>query len=212
MPSRYRPAPTSGGRGASRSRGSRDGMPKACEPNMPNVVDAKGWFSLFTRTRYQYGSLETKERKNLTLGANANAERSRYEQEEMPERYSTRAAYQSYIKNQIRPRWADTPMSAVKLMAVEDWLKNLALAPKTKSHVRSQNPSGSRSGTVPLVVAVDPGAVPDNGADRGLFGPAGQRDRCTSMAGLRLSWAHATYPKERGSRQGRGRKDRVLTG
>jgi hypothetical protein len=150
---------------------------------MPNVVDAKGWFSLFTRTRYQYGSLETKERKNLTLGANANAERSRYEQEEMPERYSTRAAYQSYIKNQIRPRWADTPMSAVKPMAVEDWLRNLALAPKTKSHVRSQNPSGSRSGTVPLVVAVDPGAVPDNGADRGLFGPPGQRDCCASVAG-----------------------------
>jgi integrase len=62
---------------------------------------------------------------------------SRYQQEEMPERYSTRAAYQSYIKNQIRPRWADTPMSAVKPMAVEDWLRNLALAPKTKSHVRS---------------------------------------------------------------------------
>jgi integrase len=62
---------------------------------------------------------------------------SRYEQEEMPERYSTRAAYQSYIKNQIRPRWADTPMKAVKPMAVEDWLRNLALAPKTKSHVRS---------------------------------------------------------------------------
>jgi integrase len=28
-------------------------------------------------------------------------------------------------------------MSAVKPMAVEDWLRNLALAPKTKSHVRS---------------------------------------------------------------------------
>lgn len=62
---------------------------------------------------------------------------ARYEQEEMPERYSTRAAYQSYIKNQIRPRWADTPMSAVKPMAVEDWLRGLDLAPKTKSHVRS---------------------------------------------------------------------------
>jgi integrase len=62
---------------------------------------------------------------------------ARYEQEEMPERYSTRSAYQSYIKNQIRPRWANTPMSAVKPMAVEDWLRNLALAPKTKSHVRS---------------------------------------------------------------------------
>jgi integrase len=148
---------------------------------------------LFTRTRYQYGSLETKERKKgkevwefryyepdargerqrravmvgtreeyptesaarkapvvqailLRLNAeqptapgaaNFGAVIARYEQEEMPERYSTRAAYQSYINNQIRPRWADTAMSAVKPMVVEDWLKNLALAPKTKSHVRS---------------------------------------------------------------------------
>jgi integrase len=69
--------------------------------------------------------------------ANFGAVIARYEQEEMPERYSTRAAYQSYINNQIRPRWADTAMSAVKPMAVEDWLRNLALAPKTKSHVRS---------------------------------------------------------------------------
>jgi integrase len=148
---------------------------------------------VFTRTRYQYGSLETKERKKgkevwefryyepnargerqrraVTVGTREeystesaarkssvvqaillrlNAEQpgaagtanfggviARYEQEEMPERYSTSAAYQSYIKNQIRPRWADTPMSAVKPMAVEDWLRNLTLAPKTKSHVRS---------------------------------------------------------------------------
>jgi integrase len=62
---------------------------------------------------------------------------ARYEQEEMPERYSTRAAYVSYINNQIRPRWAHTPLSAVKPMAVEDWLRGLSLAPKTKSHVRS---------------------------------------------------------------------------
>ena len=62
---------------------------------------------------------------------------SRYEQEEMPERYSTKTAYQSYIKNQIRPRWANTALGAIRPMAVEDWLKNLALAPKTKSHVRS---------------------------------------------------------------------------
>jgi integrase len=148
---------------------------------------------VFTRTRYQYGSLETKERKKgkevwefryyepdargerqrraVMVGTREeystesaarkspvvqaillrlNAEQpsaagaaifgaviARYEQEEMPERYSTSAAYQSYIKNQIRPRWADTPMSAVKPMAVEDWLRKLALAPKTKSHVRS---------------------------------------------------------------------------
>ena len=69
--------------------------------------------------------------------ANFGAVIARYEQEEMPERYSTSAAYQSYIKNQIRPRWADTPMGSVKPMAVEDWLRDLTLAPKTKSHVRS---------------------------------------------------------------------------
>lgn len=149
---------------------------------------------MFTRTRCQYGSLETKERKKgkevwefryyetdgegqrqrraITIGTreeypNESAARrspaiqaillrlnaghpatavggvefgaviARYEQEEMPERYSTRAAYQSYIKNQIRPRWEQTPMNAIKPMDVEDWLRGLELAPKTKSHVRS---------------------------------------------------------------------------
>jgi len=148
---------------------------------------------LFTRTRYQYGSLETKERKkgkeawefryyepdargerqrraimvgtreeystesaarkspivqaillrlnaeqpSATGAAHFGAVIARYEQEEMPERYSTKSSYQSYIRNQIRPRWAGTPMSAIKPMAVEDWLKSLALAPKTRSHVRS---------------------------------------------------------------------------
>jgi integrase len=62
---------------------------------------------------------------------------ARYEKEEMPERYSTKAAYQSYLKNQIRPRWAQTSISGIKPMAVEDWLKNLPLAPKTKNHIRS---------------------------------------------------------------------------
>ena len=142
---------------------------------------------MFTRTRYQYGSLETKERKKgkevwefryyetdgrgerqrraIMVGSmeeyptesaarkspavqaillRLNAEQpaaaagtaefgaviARYEKEEMPERYSTRAAYKSYIKNHIRPRWADTPMSAVQPMAVEDWLKELGSRPE----------------------------------------------------------------------------------
>jgi len=148
---------------------------------------------MFTRTRYQYGSLKLKERKKgkevwefryyepdaqgksqrravmvgtrdeyptesaarkspevqtILLRLNASqpvtaratdfgAVIARYEQEEMPERYSTKSAYQSQIDNYIRPRWADTPMTAIKPMAVEDWLKKLALAPKTRSHIRS---------------------------------------------------------------------------
>ncbi len=61
---------------------------------------------------------------------------ARYEKEEMPERYSTSASYKSNIKVHIRPRWAEVPLHAVKSMAVEDWLKGLPLAPKTKSHIR----------------------------------------------------------------------------
>jgi integrase len=61
---------------------------------------------------------------------------ARYEKEEMPERYSTSAAYKSNIKIHIWPRWAEVPLHAVKSMAVEDWLKSLALAPKTRSHIR----------------------------------------------------------------------------
>jgi integrase len=62
---------------------------------------------------------------------------ARFEKEEMPERYSTSSSYRSIIKMHIRPRWAETPLAAMKTLAVEDWLKGLGLAPKTKSHIRS---------------------------------------------------------------------------
>ena len=62
---------------------------------------------------------------------------SRYEKEELPARYSTRASYQSYLDNYIRPRWAEMPISGIRAMAVEDWLKHLNLAPKTRGHIRS---------------------------------------------------------------------------
>jgi integrase len=61
---------------------------------------------------------------------------ARYEQEEMPTRYSTRASYRSLIDGYIRARWAETPISSVKPMLVEDWLKHLKLAPKTRGHIR----------------------------------------------------------------------------
>jgi integrase len=61
---------------------------------------------------------------------------SRYQQEEMPARYSTRVSYQSFIQGYIRPRWAETPIASIKPMAVEDWLKRLKLAPKTTGHIR----------------------------------------------------------------------------
>ena len=54
----------------------------------------------------------------------------------MPARYSTRVSYQSFIDRYIRPRWAETPITGVKPMMVEDWLKQLKLAPQTRGHIR----------------------------------------------------------------------------
>jgi integrase len=60
-----------------------------------------------------------------------------YEKEELPSRYSTRASCQSYLDNYIRPRWGEVAIASVRAMAVEDWLKRLTLAPKTRGHIRS---------------------------------------------------------------------------
>ena len=62
---------------------------------------------------------------------------ARYEKEELPSRYSTRASYQSYLDNYIRPRWGEAALASIRAMAVEDWLKRLTLAPKTRGHIRS---------------------------------------------------------------------------
>ena len=61
----------------------------------------------------------------------------RYKSEEMPARYSTRVSYLSYLKGYIVPRWGTVALGAVRPLAVEAWFKSLALAPKTKTHIRS---------------------------------------------------------------------------
>jgi len=62
---------------------------------------------------------------------------ARYEKEELPARYSTRESYKSHLNNYIRPRWGQAPIAGIRAMAVEDWLKRLKLAPKTRGHIRS---------------------------------------------------------------------------
>jgi integrase len=61
----------------------------------------------------------------------------RYLEEELPERYSTAKSYRSNIKNYLKPRWGDHLLERIRPMAVEDWLKNLPMAPKSKTHIRS---------------------------------------------------------------------------
>jgi len=70
----------------------------------------------------------------VTIGMLVN----RYLETELPElRHSTGNAYTSYLNNQIRPRWGNFPISKVKPFAVEQWLKGLDLAPRTRGHLHN---------------------------------------------------------------------------
>lgn len=61
----------------------------------------------------------------------------RYLAEEIPERDSTASRYRCWLKNHIEPKWENYPLEQIKPMLVEDWLKKLDLAPKSKSHLKN---------------------------------------------------------------------------
>jgi integrase len=69
----------------------------------------------------------------VTIGALA----ARYIEQELPERHSTRRSYLSELNRWIIPRWGDYLLDDVKTVAVEQWLRSLQLAPKSKTHIRS---------------------------------------------------------------------------
>lgn len=61
----------------------------------------------------------------------------RYLAEEIPERLSTSLRYRCWLKNHVEPKWRDYPLEQIKPLLVEDWLKRLNLAPKSKSHLKN---------------------------------------------------------------------------
>jgi len=61
----------------------------------------------------------------------------RYLAEELPERHSTASRYRCWLKNHIEPKWRDYPLQSIKPLLVEDWLKRLDLAPKSKAHLKT---------------------------------------------------------------------------
>jgi len=61
----------------------------------------------------------------------------RYLAQEIPEGNSTASRYRSWLKNYIKPKWAEYPLDQIKPLLVEDWLKKLSLAPKSKSHLKN---------------------------------------------------------------------------
>src|SRR5258708_37665411 len=61
----------------------------------------------------------------------------RYLAEEIPARISTAWRYPCWLKNHVEPKWRDYPIEQIKPLLVEDWLKKLDLAPKSKSHLKN---------------------------------------------------------------------------
>ena len=61
----------------------------------------------------------------------------RYQSERMPSRSETARVYSSWLRNHVLPHWGDKPITAVQPRPVELWLRQLALSPKSKSHVRN---------------------------------------------------------------------------
>ena len=59
-----------------------------------------------------------------------------YREEKMPKRIDTRRSYEVWLSNHILPKWGDCSLSDVQARPVEIWLQTLALAPKSKAHVR----------------------------------------------------------------------------
>lgn len=66
-----------------------------------------------------------------------NALIGRYIEQELPERHSTKRSYLTGLNRWIKPRWGDYRIEDVKTVAVEQWLRSLQLAPKSKTHIRS---------------------------------------------------------------------------
>jgi len=61
-----------------------------------------------------------------------------YVEHELPQlRYATQQAHLSALNRWIRPRWGASLLDEVRPMEVEQWLRSLPLAPKTKVNMRS---------------------------------------------------------------------------
>ena len=59
-----------------------------------------------------------------------------YREEKMPKRLDTRGGYESWLRVYILPKWGDHTITALQARPVELWLESLALAPKSKVHIR----------------------------------------------------------------------------
>lgn len=59
-----------------------------------------------------------------------------YRVEKMPTRHDTRGGYESWLRVYILPNWGGSSITDLQARPVEMWLGSLALAPKSKVHIR----------------------------------------------------------------------------
>jgi integrase len=63
---------------------------------------------------------------------------TRYIEQELPlRRHSTQQSYRSALQHWISAKWGDSLLDQVTPLAVEQWLRSLNLAPKTKLNLRT---------------------------------------------------------------------------
>src|SRR5260221_2716074 len=96
----------------------------------PTKADALRAIELFRRR------LNLKHRFPMPTTIRALADR--YVEQELPDlRYSTQRSYLSVLNQWIGPHWGDCLLEELKPVPVEQWLRSLQLAPKSKVHIRS---------------------------------------------------------------------------
>jgi integrase len=59
-----------------------------------------------------------------------------YRAEKMPKRKMTRQGYNTWLNHYIVPMWGNCTLSELQARPVDMWLQSLALAPKSKVHIR----------------------------------------------------------------------------
>jgi integrase len=59
-----------------------------------------------------------------------------YRVEKMPKRASTVRGYETWLSGHIIPKWGECQITDLQPRPVEMWIKSLALAPKSKVHIR----------------------------------------------------------------------------
>jgi integrase len=59
-----------------------------------------------------------------------------YRAEKMPKRLDTNRGYESWIRVHILPKWGQNRITDLQSRPVEQWLDSLALAPKSRAHIR----------------------------------------------------------------------------